>query len=532
MNNNDDELINIIKCIENEFDTSFKCLLKKCTEFTNVNCFYCNECDKTISNSHHHRNNNNNQEVKNDDDYDDDDDDEEDESKTSQSLTFTDDYSNNEKNNDGDGNGNGDGDDKNEQNETLIEQLKPELIRIALSEAKLMIKTYLLAERTKQMKQKIERLEMENFHLRNRLKSTVWCNSIVDLDDGENDDDKLSHGYGDDADAADKCDAKNDTNTTTTNLIMLKCAIEQEIQNYRNDYNNYNDYQQQQREQNKQLRKQQRYENKIYGLNQVISYLKKELSGRVQQIQLLSNFNNQNQNNNDNPIYNDINEMIKESSSLLIMNNDDYLKIWKQLAFEIELNRFKTLIRIAEYDDHSDDDDDEEFGQQQQQSLNDSDKLQSILLNETGIKLNWKYLQQTTKNNHHQKSLSMDCKQFYERMGQIYFINIFIKTDKQLGLKIIGNKRTPLMIWKIKSNSLAEMNGHFRMGDLILSLDQDEMIDKTPEDFFKLIEQKYSGKWCRFSILRIPIISKYQTELEMKLNFELLYDDPFVLNIM
>ena len=299
-----DELMNIVKRLENEFDTSFKRLLEKCEEYSRINhCRCCcqNDYDKIIND-----NDNDNQEVV-ENHQDDESENMSTKSVSSKSFTSIDDvdyYSNNETTTDDD-------DDDEQQTTTLIEQLEPELIHLALSEAKLMTKTFLFAEQLKHMQQEIDQLRMENFHLKNKLKSTVWQHTIdfnssavtqENVDDDDDDEDKndkqLSHGNVedevDDIDGSNsrssniinsnsKCFGNNfvvDSKKNVTNLLMLKCAIEQEI---------ISQCEQQPRQQldNRFNRKQQqRYENKICGLNLVISYLKKELAGRVQQLQL------------------------------------------------------------------------------------------------------------------------------------------------------------------------------------------------------------------------------------------------------
>ncbi|KAH9527736.1 hypothetical protein DERF_001742 [Dermatophagoides farinae] len=500
-----DELMNIVKRLENEFDTSFKRLLEKCEEYSRINhCRCCcqNDYDKIIND-----NDNDNQEVV-ENHQDDESENMSTKSVSSKSFTSIDDvdyYSNNETTTDDD-------DDDEQQTTTLIEQLEPELIHLALSEAKLMTKTFLFAEQLKHMQQEIDQLRMENFHLKNKLKSTVWQHTIdfnssavtqENVDDDDDDEDKndkqLSHGN-----VEDEVDDIDGSNSRSSNIINSnsKCfeIISQREQQPRQQLDNrFNRKQQQQ------------------------------LAGRVQQLQLFY-INDYNQSigggsgsrNHDDNVDDEMNKESLSSSSSLpplsLMNNPAYQNIWKQLSFEIELNRFKTLIRLAEYDDDDDDEDYENENEVEKSSIIDTDKeLQSILLNKTGIELNWKFFNyRSSSSMMNQNQSIMERKQQLERMGQIYFINLYIKSGEKLGLTILGEGRTAL-------------NGHFRIGDIILALEQEDMIDKTPEDLYELINRKYNGKWCRFGILRIPSIHKHHNSMEPQFNFELFYDDPFEL---
>lgn len=331
------------------------------------------------------------------------------------------------------------------QDDTTFE---PELISIALIFSKLMTKSLLNSERAAYLERQLHQMEQEICALRAVAKNCHHLSLALLCKDRSN--------------------KKTPARNKTDELVQLKESIRKEIDLIL-------------KAKNKELLAQRvKYKNKIYGLYLAIDYLKKELSGRVQQLQLCD--------------------------KLFVTENDDekkieqYSNIWKQLNYEIVLNRNKTMMRMA---------DNEKKGHvlsEEYSECSDSPDWYSTLL--SGCQFTAPKM--------------VD----YSNMGHMIFASIYLEKDKPVGLMLIGGSEynLPLVIWKICKDTVADKSGLFRECDIIQSIDKFDMVGASQEYAIRLI--KSTSGWCRFGIVRIPFkdTDQYLRSLNMY-NFELFHDD-------
>lgn len=265
-----------------------------------------------------------------------------------------------------------------------------------------------------------------------------------------------------------------------------------------------------------------RYKNIIYGQSLGISYLKKELAGRIQQIYLLDNVD----------------------SLLNSMSESDLRKLFTNIDFEITLNRFKTLIRLSETSaqldtieltssDSENEDPDQQSIESNETEKSDSDyEIYNTTIdtnNRTRLENLRAFLmaigQEISLQNTETKNRNMN---YYIKMGQMYFVSIFLEKDRLLGLELIGGEypETPIIIWRILPDSIATstMIGCFCPGDILMSVQSIDVTNKTRSETVNIINE-YQNNWCRFGVLRIPV--KLLTE---DYNLEIIHSDPFQIN--
>lgn len=335
-----------------------------------------------------------------------------------------------------------------------LDLVEPELITLALSFAKLMTKSLLAVERAADLERQVGQLQRENCTLR---AIATNCHQLCLSSKG--------HGH------------SESHKSKAVNLIAFKAAIEQEIDALIENQNRT------------MARLQDKYKNQLYGLTLAVDYLKKELSGRVQQQQILS-------------------KLLQDNgfNQSKIHDNPSLYKIWNQILCEIALNRHKTIARLSEK--ASQDREDEESKEANEESKEDStgpmDSLCSLLITgcpQTGPKL-------------------ID----FTKLGQVRFVSLYMEKNQPLGLWINGGseRHMPLVIHRVLPDSVAEKSGQLCPGDIVLSIQDFDMIGTTQTYAAQLL-RSIAG-WCRLGIVRIPV-TDVAGRLAKQDNFELLFDN-------
>jgi len=332
--------------------------------------------------------------------------------------------------------------------ESQTKLLQRELVSLALCFAKLMTKSLLAVERAANLEAQVCELQRENCTLR-AIASNMHQVCMSTNKKGQEESPKRK-------------------SQVQVNLLTSKGAIEQEIDSLIES--------QTMKVQNLERK----YKNHIFGLTLAVDYLKKELSGRVQQLQIYDQLLTQ-----------------KELDQAKIAKLE---RIWNQLVCEITLNRHKTIVRLGEAT-YQEGQQNSDLSPNQESEL---DNLCSLLI--TGCQLTAPKL--------------VD----FANLGQLRFVTIYIEKNKRIGLRLAGGseKHMPLYIQRVETDSVAGRNGQFRPGDIILSIQSFDMVGTTQEYAVQLL--KSMSGWCRLGVVRIPV-TDVATHLDNQHNFELLYHD-------
>lgn len=227
----------------------------------------------------------------------------------------------------------------------------------------------------------------------------------------------------------------------------------------------------------------------------MVRYLNNQLSGRIQQIQLLTRDR----------------------------KDSNFDQVWSDLESEISLNKFKTisnalntssvehgilmnLFRMqnntsTSTDDHDADDDDQtvvEPNETEKQSIDQIDEI----VNDDNDDDNDRIME-------NEKSM-IECKNFQKswyNIGQFRFIIIDLN-DEALGINITGGKEygLPIFISKIHPNTPAQRSLSFITGDIILSVNFIDFTDLTHDEAVDLLKN-LSGH-CRFGVVYLKIDGK------------------------
>ena len=341
--------------------------------------------------------------------------------------------------------------DESVNDEPQFQSMKPELVSIALSFAKLMNKSLLATERATQLENQVCMLQREICTLRALATNNhELC---------------LSQNVGQ------TLTSKLQRKPKASNLIAFKAAVEQEM-----------DYQIQ--AQNKAMQAmEQQYKNQIFGLTLVVEYLKKEIAGRIQQMQIYEF------------VYGTEEETDEKKISQLS-------NIWTQIVYEIALHRHKTIVRLANISDKNRDEASSEYTSVDQEI----DNLCTLLTN----------------------GCPATGPQFvnFGQLGQSHHASFYIEKGKPIGLWISGgaDRYMPLIIQKVEVGSVAASCGQLSAGDIILSIQNFDMIGTTQLYAAQLLKS-LSG-WCRLGIVRIPVSDVERTLANRDdFKFELLYDN-------
>lgn len=268
------------------------------------------------------------------------------------------------------------------------------------------------------------------------------------------------------------------------------------------------------------------YKNIIYGQSLGISYLKKELAGRIQQIYLLNNADS--------------------------MSENELKKLFTNIDFEITLNRFKTLIRLSETSNQLDTiglaSSDSENENTDQTSIENDNNDENETEKSDDDNSEYEFYDTTIDTNNRTRlenlqafltAIGQDIElenaetknrnmNYYIKMGQMYFVSVFLEQNRLLGLELIGgeNSETPIIIWRILPDSIATsaIIGCFCPGDILMSVQSIDVTNKTRNEAINIINE-HRNNWCRFGVLRIPV--KLLTE---DYNLEITHNDPFKIN--
>ena len=209
----------------------------------------------------------------------------------------------------------------------------------------------------------------------------------------------------------------------------------------------------------------------------MVRYLNNQLSGRIQQIQLLTRDR----------------------------KDSNFDQVWSDLESEISLNKFKTisnalntssvehgilmnLFRMqnntsTSTDDHDADDDDQtvvEPNETEKQSIDQIDEI----VNDDNDDDNDRIME-------NEKSM-IECKNFQKswyNIGQFRFIIIDLN-DEALGISITGGKEygLPIFVSKIHPNTPAQRSLSFITGDIILSVNFIDFTDLTHDEAVDLLK--------------------------------------------
>lgn len=333
-----------------------------------------------------------------------------------------------------------------EEEEKDILDIDSELINLPLCFAKLMTKTLLAVERSANLERQVAQLQQENCKLCAIVASCCQLNKVKNKSTSR------------------QLDSSKST-ISTTNLNEFKDAINKEIESL--IANHSTTIQSMER----------RYKNQIYGLSLAVDYLRRELSGRVQQLQIYDQIQMSNNGNNISP---------------------QWTNIWNHLIYEIVLNRHKTIIRMVDVSEVDDDTNECEM-----------ENLCSMLIN--GCHLTRPQL--------------ID----YTKLGQLRFVSLFVEQDERLGMVISGgqDRFMALVIYRIVNGSVAHRCGQLKPGDIILSIQNHDIIGMEQKHVAQLL-RSISG-WCRLGIVRLPHLDNNDRNgeklLKLSENFELFHDD-------
>lgn len=327
--------------------------------------------------------------------------------------------------------------DKGIGNEQIIEPyFHSELITLPLCFGKLMVKSLLALERVDKQADRIAHLERENCTLKATLDNYQELSAM-----SEENLVKTSHDVN-------KVQRKN--------FIAFKNVIDQEVEKRLKNNNK-------QCEQREDILR-----NEIITLRLTVDYLKTELSGRLQQLQLMDkHYTHQNVTSNDEELFE---------------------RIWCQIAEEMVASRYKTAVQvITNHDKH------DALKPRSLKSSGDEESQEEMNFFESileGCKLT---------------NASTDAVVNSLKFGQFKFISIYIQPDEQVGLGVMGGSlcNMPLIVWKIFPGTVADKSKKFKVGDMIMSLENVDVTDYKLPNFVAYFKN-YHG-WCRFGVLRIPV---------------------------
>lgn len=330
--------------------------------------------------------------------------------------------------------------------------IEPEMVTMALCFAKLMTKCLLNAERAAHLEHRVRKLEQENCTLRAVAKN---CQNL-------------------------SMAMLENTDKSCPSVMNLNESLQKEVDTLL-------------KVKNKAMQVQRlKYQNKIFGLHLAIDYFKKELSGRVQQLQLMQKLFNDGESR----------QPTKEAKTI-----EQFVNILKQLNFEIILNRYKTLARLAEC----------------------KNRCYTVVTAEDG-NLNEKDFEDQEDDCSWYNLLFSDTRIYdprmvdYTKLGHLRFVSIYVDKEKPIGLVLVGGSENslPLIIWRVVKDSVAAHSQQFRDCDIILSIQKYDMIGASQEYAIQLLRS--TTGWCRFGIVRIPIgnLAHYLSMLRPD-NFELFH---------
>lgn len=338
---------------------------------------------------------------------------------------------------------------------------KPELVSLALCFAKLLNKSLLAAERSAQLESQVNILTREVVSLR-----AVAANSHELCQNGGQPVNSRSSTGKKTVTAAGKPKASS--------LIAFKAAIDQEMDSYIEA-------------KNQEMETMERsYKNTIFGLTMAVDYLKKEIAGRVQQIQLYES------------VYGTTEPAAEEKIAQMS-------RIWTQLVYEIALNRHKTIVRLAAAarNDPANESTSTGAGGQSEGEL---DTLCSLLTS------GCPYTRPQFVN--------------FSSFGQVQHVSLYLEKGKAIGVWISGGAQChmPLIIQKVEVGSVAAASGQLQPGDILLSVQNFDMVG-TSQAYAAQLLKSLSG-WCRLGFVRIPVPDIAQTLANREdFQFELMYDN-------